>query len=1214
MVPLRSKSRPTRKRIASFDILEDRTVPATYQWTGAGANANWNTAANWTLISGTGTFPNAVGDVAQFTGAYTATQTPVLTSAVTVGEIDFGGPTYTGNFGVTLTKSAGGLTLKNASGPAVINVLAGGNTTTQTITIATLASGLVATSGGVTVNQNAANLNLTISVPIKTGSFAETAVVNAGTLLQNDNAATASLGPTSTFTVNNGGTLAVGATANFAVGQNNLGTGTITLNAGSTLKVNNANDPVLLQNNIVLGSAASVILANAPILFQGGTITLNGNDTLKVNSKTLTGTVAPVLTAIADTIVGSGSAPNKLTFGPLGTGTPSLGDVTFAGSVPLTITGHAIVLAGGTAYPGAASTTPTFTVKTPTTISSSLSGTVSALTIAGSSTLTLGAANTYVGGTNVSSGTLVLGVGNALPVTTSLSLGSATGNAIVDLAGNNQTVAGLTLGAGASAAGQLIGNSSTLTGSTLTFAGGTNAASTFAGVLQDALGTGTQTLSLAVSSGNLTLKGNNTYTGSTTITGGSLTVDGSLASPAGVVVAAGASLAGIGTIVGPVTTSGILSPGDAGVVGTLSTGNLTFAAGSTLSVGNIDADNDQVLVTGSADLGNAIIAIAPGVYTGVPGGAFTILHTTAGLLATPTSQPDGTILTNATQYFEVHYSATDVTLQYVQPAAFVGPKIGNFTSGGACSFTAQTTGYPLPSTVTEDSTDTLPSGVTFASGVFSGTPDAGSDGIYPVHLTVANGVGAPATQTFALAVGPIATVYVSNANFGLGSVPVWGQALADADLGTPNNQPAVFGVNAFATIADAVSAVGSAGTVIVNAGTYHETPSLVGAVTLELSGNVTLDSLDSAAGSTVDLGANTLTVGGVTGNHTLAGVLEGTGGLTKVGSDTLTLTGTETFSGPTTANAGTLLIDGSLAASSGVTVALGATLGGSGAVSNLTLGPGNVSLDLDSDVAYDAFAVAGSLNLAGATLNLSVGTVSDGDSFTIFSVAGADPSARTGTFVNLPTSGSTLTIGSRTFAIDYAGGDGNDVVLTAQPSGAGPTVVSTVLNGGIAAIDSTLAGNQHSMVENVVYSFSQAVSLSASDFTLVGLNGTTFVPTVNLTSASGTSSDTVWTVTFSGDGVNGATHSIGDGDYSLILSGPSGLSNTYDFFRLLGDMDGSGTVDTTDFTALISTFLRSPSDPLYLGADDFDGDSTIGTTDFTQFASNYLKSVPPLPG
>ena len=1252
MLSLRCKVRPTRKRLAAFDVLEDRTVPATYQWTGAGANANWNTPANWTLISGTGTFPNAAGDIAQFSAAYTANQTPVLTSAVTVGEIDFGGAAYTGNFGVDITGGTGGsLVLKNTGGAAaVINVNSSGNTTVAPITISSFAGGLTATSGGLKVTLNSAKLNLTFSGAIRTGSFAETAVVNAGTLVQNNNAPATTIGATSTFTVNSGGTLSDGSNATFADSVSNYGLGQITLNDGSTLQANASTNPVLLQNNIVLGSAASVILANAPFLFQGGTITLTGNDTLKVNSKTLTGTVSPVLTTIADTIVGSGSSPNKLTFGPLGTGTPSLGDVTFAGSVPLTITGHPIVLANSTAYPGATSTTPTFTVKTPTTISSSLSGTVSALTIAGSSTLTLGAANTYVGGTNVSSGTLVLGVSNALPVTTNLSLGSASGNGTVDLDGNGQTVAGLSIGVGASATSQIIGNSSTAAGSTLTFAGGSNAASTFAGTLQDTLGAGTNTLSLAVSSGALTLTGNNTYTGSTTVNGGSLTVDGTLASPAGVVVAAGATLAGSGVIVGPVSASGILSAGDLVTGGTLSTGNLTFAAGSTLSVGEIGAGNDEVVVSGTADLGNATIALAPGTYAGVPGTAFTILHTTGGLLATPATQPDGTILTNGTQFFQVHYGTNDITLQYLVPAGFATPEAATFTAGVAGSFNVQTVGYPAPGPISESPTDVLPSGVTFANGVFSGTPAPGSDGIYLANLTIANGIGDPTTQTFVLFVGPITTVYVSNANFGLNSPLVAGQYVASGDLSGSGNTPGVFGVSAFATIADAVNAVGSTGTVVVNAGSYPETPNLTGTVTLQLSGNVTFDALDSAAGATVDLQGNTLTVGTGTGTHTIVGAIVGTGGsLVKVGSDSLTLGGTDTYTGPTTVSAGSLIVDGSLG-SSAVSITGSGTLGGAGSigavtsanivnpgasgtsdnltVGSLTLGSGALVLDLAS-AGSDSVTALTSLDITGTTLSLNVGTITPGESFTILTVPGIDATSRQGTFANLPDSNSSFTVGTLTFTINYAGGDGNDIVLTA--SGSVPTLNGIVLNGngggwvnvttdGVTTntfvpgyIESTAAGNQHSMVESVVYSFAQGVSLSTANFSLTGLpgSGTTVAPNVVLTPNS---DNTVWTVTFAGTGVNTATHSIGDGEYQLVLSGLPGLTNnTYDFYRLLGDIDGSGGVDSGDLLTLNGTFLRSPSDPGYLGAMDFDGSNSVDSADLLQFDSNFLHTVPTLP-
>jgi hypothetical protein len=343
-------------------------------------------------------------------------------------------------------------------------------------------------------------------------------------------------------------------------------------------------------------------------------------------------------------------------------------------------------------------------------------------------------------------------------------------------------------------------------------------------------------------------------------------------------------------------------------------------------------------------------------------------------------------------------------------------------------------------------------------------------------------------------------------------------------------------------------------------------------------------------------------------------------------SATLALSGVDNYTGGTTVSAGTLLVNGS--DPSAVAVSAGATLGGVGTVGavtssgtvapgttagstgtlttgNLTPGPGMLSLDLTSATAYDRIS-ASAVNLSSATLSINAGmSLTTGNSFTIISVAGTSGGV-TGTFNSLA-NGATLTVGTLKFTINYAGGDGNDVVLTLTSTpillGGKPT-----LNGGLSTIDSTLTTKQHSMVENVTYSFSQAVSLSTSNFTLTGLPGTTTVPNVNLVSSSG---GAVWTVTFSGAGVNNATHSIGDGEYGLVLSGVAGVAtSTFDFFRLLGDMDGNGTVDSADFSIFISSFLRGTTDPAYLGADDFDGNNTVDSSDFSIFVSNFLHSLP----
>jgi fibronectin-binding autotransporter adhesin len=351
--------------------------------------------------------------------------------------------------------------------------------------------------------------------------------------------------------------------------------------------------------------------------------------------------------------------------------------------------------------------------------------------------------------------------------------------------------------------------------------------------------------------------------------------------------------------------------------------------------------------------------------------------------------------------------------------------------------------------------------------------------------------------------------------------------------------------------------------------------------------------------------------------------------LTKTGSGTMTIGGGTSYSGTTTVSAGTLLVDTFLPSGSPITVASGATLGGNGSVGsvtsagivhpglpgapggltvtgNLALNSGSLVLDLANSNTYDKiFASGSSDNISGTALSLNIGLINSGDTFTILS--GSSPVQ--GTFVNLPDSTSTLTIGSVTFSINYAAGFGGDnVVLTAMGS-ANPSLVSTVLNGGIAYVNSTIASSQHSMVENVVYSFGSAVMLTTSNFTLTGIGGTTSAPNVALASSNG---GTVWTVTFTGAGVNNTTKSIGDGEYSLVLSGVLGITgaSTYDFFRLLGDMDGNGTVDSSDFNILISSFLRGTADPAYLGADDLDGNNKVDGSDFNIFVSNFLKKLP----
>jgi fibronectin-binding autotransporter adhesin len=76
---------------------------------------------------------------------------------------------------------------------------------------------------------------------------------------------------------------------------------------------------------------------------------------------------------------------------------------------------------------------------------------------------------------------------------------------------------------------------------------------------------------------------------------------------------------------------------------------------------------------------------------------------------------------------------------------------------------------------------------------------------------------------------------------------------------------------------------------------------------------------------------------------TAANAISGSGGMIKTGTGTLTLSAANTYSGASTVTAGTLLVNGSLANTSAVTVAAGGVLGGSGSLAATLAGAGLVS-------------------------------------------------------------------------------------------------------------------------------------------------------------------------------------------------------------------------------------------------------------------------------
>src|SRR5206468_11502168 len=104
--------------------------------------------------------------------------------------------------------------------------------------------------------------------------------------------------------------------------------------------------------------------------------------------------------------------------------------------------------------------------------------------------------------------------------------------------------------------------------------------------------------------GTLLLTGAHTYTGNTAVSAGTLLVNspGSIGS-ANVSVATGETLGGTGPLSGAVTpaSGGILVPGAAGNVGTLSVGALTLNTGGQINY-ELGTGNDQITVANAGGL------------------------------------------------------------------------------------------------------------------------------------------------------------------------------------------------------------------------------------------------------------------------------------------------------------------------------------------------------------------------------------------------------------------------------------------------------------------------------------------------------------------------------------------------------------------------------------------------------------------------------------
>ena len=562
--------------------------------------------------------------------------------------------------------------------------------------------------------------------------------------------------------------------------------------------------------------------------------------------------------------------------------------------------------------------------------------------------------------------------------------------------------------------------------------------------------------------GTLLLTGTNNYVGTTTVSAGTLLVNGTNSGGA-VTVSAGAVLGGNGTVSGAVTASagGRINLGD-GAVGTLTLGGNLTLSGTAASpnhlffdLGNGAGGTDKIIVAGAhtaATATGALVhlnqlsgtAINPGDYTLIQGGAasnfsgYILATTRAGhsvysalgasgndLLVTVAAGDPGPA--DAFSYWSGDTDFWNTAQWYSNAAGTVTALAPGYSSNVRF---ATSTVATLAATLGDDyeinslTVDANLAPVTISGNMLTLNATAANENTLGNGITVNNVDGTTITSKVGLAgsqtwtVGTDATLTVTGVVSDFGG----GHALTKAGAGTLT----LTGVNTFTgplTVSGGTLAIGGAGQ--LNAGSYGT----------NIVNNGTFSCNSSA-------------------NQTLAGVISGTGALTKSGGSTLNLNLSGTFTGGATITGGTLAL----------------------AAANLVnpLGSGTTTVSTGGTYALSATLLTGPLTLNG-------GTVTAGNSFQS-NINGPITLDATST---ISISGGLIINGNISGAGGLTKTLGATVPITGINTYTGPTTIST----GALKFKSSLYGNDDTKwtPENITVASGAALVLNvggAGEFTI----------------------------------------------------------------------------------------------------------------------------------
>jgi len=435
--------------------------------------------------------------------------------------------------------------------------------------------------------------------------------------------------------------------------------------------------------------------------------------------------------------------------------------------------------------------------------------------------------------------------------------------------------------------------------------------------------------------------------------GGGLFLNGGSTHAGGTIVNNGAILGGSGTMAGNVTVNsgGKTQPSSSAGATNIISGNLTYNTGSqanfNLGSSANGGGNDMIILNGSSS-----VLTCGGVNVGISCGTtldlthdyllFTNISSTVSgnFNATPTwlgTTPSGSgffsvVVTNGNEVV-LHYaggtpptisasSATPSTVVHSQNVVISVTVTAN--SGTINNATINLTPIGGSSSVPL----TLTSGNS-TSGTWTGTitiPASSTLGTTNFNVTAYDTAGNTATAAVSLTVSPSTETWSGlgggnwsdNADWASTYAPgLFGDTLVFAGTtgltSTMNNNYTITGLT-FTNGAGSFN-IGASGSSFLTITSGGVTNNSSGAQTLNVPVTLTTaETLDAAAGaltlgqSVTNGGLLTITDGGF--NTAVNGAISGSGGLTMTGTGTLTLGGTNSYTGTTTVNNGTVVVNG----------------------------------------------------------------------------------------------------------------------------------------------------------------------------------------------------------------------------------------------------------------------------------------------------------------